>query len=246
MDGRVRGPVQFQGDVQGRDRRGLEEPVEDRVQEKEHRVFGHAGAQFPPALGPAHQGGEIFRGVAPHRGQEFLPERQVLIELNLEIEAENPRMFPGEGHPGQKRFFQAGEKVFLQGLFLDRGQGVAHHPEGVLEDIGKNSLFVGEILVERALGDAGPGHHAVQRGLMIALVGKFVQGGSEHPFLLVRGQVAKGGQGRFFTHDHLVISNSRANCQALAAPSPVVYQFEFRGWKNLEKNSLLHLNLNGG
>ena len=47
MDGRVRGLVQAQGDVQGRDRHGLEEPVEHRVQEKQRRVPGHTGRSSP-------------------------------------------------------------------------------------------------------------------------------------------------------------------------------------------------------
>jgi hypothetical protein len=150
MNGRVRGLVQPQADVQGRDRHGLEKPVEQRIQEKQHGFFGDSGPQFPPALGPAHQGSEIFRGVAPHRGQKLFPERHILIELNLQIKAENPGMLPGEGDPGQEGFFQPGKKILFQGLFLDRGQGAPYQVESVLEDIGKNPLFVGEILVERS------------------------------------------------------------------------------------------------
>ena len=55
---------------------------------------------------------------------------------------------------------------------------------------------------------------------MIALVGELRQGGIQHPFLLVRGQVPKSREGRFFIHDQLVISNLEANCQAFPVWTP--------------------------
>jgi len=55
---------------------------------------------------------------------------------------------------------------------------------------------------------------------MIALVGELRQGGSQHPFLLVRGQVPKSREGRCFNHDHLVISNLPVNCQAFPVLLP--------------------------
>ena len=61
----------------------------------------------------------------------------------------------------------------------------------------------------------GLGHQAVQRGGLIALVGELRQGGVQDPFLLVRRQLPESREGRFFTHDHLVISNPAGDCQAL-------------------------------
>ena len=107
-------------------------------------------------------------------------------------------MLPQEAHPGQQGFLQADEETFLQGLVLDRGEGAPHPLQGELEDVPENPFFIGKILVEGALGDAGLGHQAVERGGLVALVGELRQGGVQDAFLLVRRQLPEGGQGRFF------------------------------------------------
>ena len=55
---------------------------------------------------------------------------------------------------------------------------------------------------------------------MIALVGELRQGRIQHPFLLVRGQVPKSREGRFFIHDQLVISNLPAELSSLSRVWP--------------------------
>ena len=47
MDGRVRGLVQAQGNVQGRDGHGLEKPVEHRVQQEQGGCPGTPGRSSP-------------------------------------------------------------------------------------------------------------------------------------------------------------------------------------------------------
>ena len=162
--------------------------------------------------------------MAAHRGQELLPEGDVFIELDLQVEAEDPGVFPQETHPGQQGFFQAHEEAFLQGLVLDRGEEALHPAQGKLEDVPEDPFFIGKILVKRPLGDPGLGHQAVQGGGLIALVGEFRQGGVQDALLLVRRQLPEGGQGRFFwsQHDHLVIPNFDANFKRdfLSPPSP--------------------------
>ncbi len=148
LGGFFRGLVQVEGHVQGRHGHGLEKAVEQGVQQKEDRGFRHPGPQFPPGLGPAHQGGEVFRRVAAHRGQELLPEGDIFVELNLQVKAEDAGMLPQESHPGQQGFLQAHEQAFLPGLVFDRGEGAPHPLQGELEDVPEDAFFIGKILVE--------------------------------------------------------------------------------------------------
>ena len=85
--------------------------------------------------------------------------------------------------------------------------------------IGTHPSFVGEILIQRPLGDPGLGHHAVQGRLMIALVGELRQAAVSTRSCFVKGQVPKSREGRFLCiYDQLVISNMPANCQACGTP----------------------------
>ena len=110
--------------------------------------------------------------MAAHRGHEVIPERHVLIKLDLEIQAVDPGMLPQEAHSGQQGFLQAHKETFLLGLVADRGEGAPHLVQGELEDVPENAFLIGEILVEGALGDAGLGHQAVERGGLVALLGE--------------------------------------------------------------------------
>ena len=112
MDGRIRGLVQAQGDVQGRDRHGLEKTVEDPSRRTGWRP-GTPGRSSPRR----RRTSEAKYSVAWRRtaAQKFLPERHMFIQLNLEVKAENPGMLPGKGDSGQEGFFQPDKKILLPG-----------------------------------------------------------------------------------------------------------------------------------
>ena len=139
--------VEVEGDVEGRDGYGLEEAVEDRVQEEQGRGLGDSRPEIAPGPGPADQGAEVFAGVAAHCGQKFLAEGRLPVELNFQVETVNPGVGFQEAHPGLQGFFQAGEQVLVCGGFLHFHQGLAHQVQSQLEDMAEDAFFIREVLV---------------------------------------------------------------------------------------------------